>query len=219
MKRRDPLPEGVADQLEFFMGGGPECGNPQLDPPQVVYPRAVEEIPSKTQICLGGFDVGEPLTLTITPPVGKTATLELPPTDDADGFTYRYPRIPGVPIGTYHVTAEQNDLVATREFNVQRATRPRLWVDRRHDATPGDEIHVYVGGFTANRTERLDLYGGGNPATYRTSFPIQVDQHGEGHAVIETKPDDTEGCYGISHPLLYTDDSANDAFCIAGRPR
>jgi hypothetical protein len=37
------------------------------------------------------------------------------------------------------------------------------------------------------------------------SLVFQVDEHGEGHAVIRTNADDTGGCYGVSHPLLYED--------------
>jgi hypothetical protein len=153
--------------------------------------------------------------VTIAPP-GRAASAETLPAvnDDISTFARHFPRLPGAPLGTYRISARQGTVTAEREFVVRRASDPRLWLDRPVNAPAGVDVHLYLGGFPPGRTTSLDLYGT-EPPRYLTSFPVRVDADGEAHAVIDTKPDDPTGCYGVSHPLLYDPGVPSDAvFCL-----
>ncbi|GIF75469.1 hypothetical protein [Asanoa siamensis] len=215
LKRQDPLPPGVREQLEFFVGGGSECGGQFGDVPEIAGVTAVQEIPSRTRLCFLGFNQEQPLALTIVEPGGRTLVHDLtPPADVEADFLYRFPRTPGERLGDYHVRAVQGEVAVTLDFTVRRATAPRIWVDHRPGMIPGDDVHVFVGGFPPNRTVDLLLYGG-EERRYRTSIPVSVDGNGEGHVVLDTKLDDAVGCYGVTHPLVYAvEDEVRSLFCL-----
>jgi hypothetical protein len=216
LKRQGQLPEGVPAQVEFFLGGGPDCQfSDGVGPPRIVGVADVEEIPDMLVLCFMNFDSALPLTVTLVPPVGATTSVVLPASSSFEGvFSHWYPRLSGDPVGRYRVSGHQQALDASIEFTVRRATEPRLWLDRPFDQPPGIDVHLYIGGFPPSRSASLHLYDAGS-GRYRTSFAVPVDARGEAHAVIDTKPDDPPGCYGVSSPEVYDPQvPAEGAFCI-----
>ena len=133
---------------------------------------------------------------------------------DDDGFNYRYPRLPGHPVGRYAITARQGSLSAEAEFALVRATAPRLWIKKPPAPLPGAEVHLYLGGLPSGQPAILHLYGGdGMP--YRTSFAIPVDGRGEAHAFLTIGRGDPSGCYGIANPEINEPGVMSDAvFCV-----
>src|SRR4029450_7457378 len=71
-----PPPAGVADQLDFFLGGGPNCADTDSEAPRIRVP-GVLQIPSIPDVCLEGFDGSRDATVTFTTPPGATETRTL----------------------------------------------------------------------------------------------------------------------------------------------
>jgi hypothetical protein len=215
LQRVGPVPEGVADQVDFFLGGDQICpSDGEPGPPAVGGLVRVAEIPREGYLCFENFDPFAPLDLTVTVPGGGQDAMTLPPTGSTEQeFIHAYFLLPGSSLGAYRVHAEQGDLSVSAEFTVRRASRPLMLVHAEGNR-PGIDVDVYLGGYPARRTATLHLYGG-EQMRYRTSFTVPVDAHGEAHAVIDTRRGDPTGCYGVSSPEVY--DSSRPAlttFCI-----
>ena len=79
--------DGVAAQLDFFLGGAERCAQdpgplvPQLDIPEHVI------IPSAPKFCTFGFETKFPVTMDVTTPTGMTRTRSLPHNDDGEAAT------------------------------------------------------------------------------------------------------------------------------------
>lgn len=216
LKRQDPLPDGVPEQVEFFLGGGTKDCSPEKPPehPQIEGAAPVIEIPTELMLCFVGFNHSNPLTVTVTPPSGSAATTVLLPAGDY--FLAKFRWLPGDPVGEYLITAEQEKLDAAVKFTLRHASSPRIWLARPPPEWPvaGTDIDLYLGGFPANRPTLLHLYDY-HTARYRTSFTVPVGAIGEARVAIDTKLDDPPGCYGIISDLAYKPgDIAESVFCI-----
>ncbi|MET8152414.1 hypothetical protein ACIBSW_18615 [Actinoplanes sp. NPDC049668] len=206
LKRRDSLPEGVPEQVSFFMGGGSDCFGQESGSPYIAGVAETAEIPTGIVLCFHGFDhqpdgTGfKPLDVTIAAPSGAVTTMTLLPTGNY--YATRFPVLPGDPLGKYQVTARQEKLEAGLGFTLTRGSSPRFWLDAPHNEPRllGTDLDLYLGGFPANRPARFHLYDA-QSRLYRTSFTVAVDAIGEAHAVIDTKSDDPPGCYGIISDL------------------
>jgi hypothetical protein len=201
LQRHDPLPDGVPEQVSFWLGGGGVCFEDEDGPPRI-RPQAGLVVPTEFLLCFPGFDHAGPLQVTITPPAGRPATVALrAPGGGEQSFFYRSPRLPGHPLGEYRITARQAGTVVRASFRVVAPDGPRLWVEQPVNRRLGAVVHMYVAGFAPNRTIHLNVYGG-EPFGYRTSVPLRVGADGGGHVGIATAADDPPGCYGVSHPDL-----------------
>jgi hypothetical protein len=182
------------------------------------------EIPTDLALCFYGFDTDSPLLVTITSPDGAIEhhTLTLPrDLPWAFPFELFYPRLPGHPIGTYHVSAQQTNRTASLDVVVARAHPPRmLLLDPPADAdlVVGVDLHFYLGGFPPGQPTTIHVYGSDsreNPLPYRTSFAVPIDTNGEAHVTLDTKPDDPPGCYGLLSQLVPADvEHPYPGFCI-----
>ncbi|BCB78193.1 hypothetical protein Pflav_046030 [Phytohabitans flavus] len=190
LKRQDPVPDGVAEQVEFFLGGGSEdpCTG-EFGPPHITGDKSAE-IPSEPILCFYGFKESQPLTVTITDPARHETTVVLQSTDSYFWTEVRV--LPINPLGLYSVRAEQVSNSASHEFTLRRASSPRLLLAAPPVAVAtGDDVNLYLGGFPPNSPTLLHLYNA-TTGHYRTSFTAPVDAHGEAHIVIDTKPDDPQ---------------------------
>ncbi|MEU8234562.1 hypothetical protein AB0C12_33660 [Actinoplanes sp. NPDC048967] len=196
--RTSPLPEGVPQQVGFFFGGGMDCPGERAKP--LIILSAEPLIPTEFLLCFYGFRAGR-VTVTIRPPAGKAGTTTLRGDDDGEsGLVYRHPLRPGAPAGDYRITARQGGRKATATFKVTYPTTPRLWVERPDGCVkPGGDVHLYIAGFPARRTVRLNLY---RMHEYQTSFPAETDAYGSGHVILRVDPGTQLLQWGISHPEL-----------------
>lgn len=221
LKRADPVPEGVAEQVRFFLGGDGVC----LEDVDSVDPHITGvwdgmEVPFESDVCFHDFDLGQPLMVTLAGPdgLGKEMEVEFERASEYETFHLRLAP-PGLVPGRWRLEARQSGAYTSTEYTVRRATEPRAWVEGQSNhrtREAGADVRYFLGGFPAGRTVRLDLYrieGRG----YLTSIPVAVDGNGEARGVLRTEPDDPPGCYGISHPLLYPADPAGvsfEVFCL-----
>ncbi|GGK73641.1 hypothetical protein GCM10012284_04410 [Mangrovihabitans endophyticus] len=199
LRRDDPLPEGVPEQVSFFFGGGQTCAfEGEAHAPKIQLGSG-SVIPTAFIICFYGFRHDRQLRITIAPPVGRAIAKTLARGSE-EGFVYRWPRLPNDPAGAYRVAAQQGSSTVTEVFTVVRPATPRLWLDKPPgQVVLGEDVHMYVAGFPPSRTVVLNLYYFHH---YRTSFPVPVDARGGGRAVLRTAPGDPVACWGVSHPDL-----------------
>ena len=216
LKRRDPVPEGVAEQVRFFLGGDGTClGNEDITEPTIIGVWDGMERPFESDICFYDFDTSRPLLANLAGPGGLGKEIELAKERQYDTFHLLLPP-PGLVPGRWLIEARQGDVYVAREFTVQRATEPRAWVERQFNGRTweaGEDVHFSLGGFPAETLISMDLYKAEGPG-YLTSFRVSVDGNGEVRGVIETASDDPPGCYGISHPLLYPADPEEVSFTV-----
>ena len=221
LKRADPVPEGVAEQVRFFLGGDGICmeDSDRVDPHITGVWDGMER-PFESDVCFHDFDLGQTLFVTLAGPdgLGKEMEVEFERVSAYETFHLRL-EPPGLVPGRWRLEVRQSGAYTSTEYTVRRATEPRAWVENQmNDRTreAGEDVRYFLGGFPANRTVRLDLYrieGRG----YLTSIPVAVDGNGEARGVLRTEPDDPPGCYGISHPLLYPKGPADvsfEVFCL-----
>jgi hypothetical protein len=215
LKRQDPVPDGVAEQVQFFLGGGrdPDCTPDYAGPPYITGADKIVEIPTALILCFYGFKEALPLTVTFTDPSRPETTVLLPPAENF--FWTEFRGFPTDPVGPYSVRAEQDALNASLEFTLQHANSPRLLLVRPPEPTEaGVDVDLYLGGFPPDSQTLLHLYNA-DTRRYRTSFTAPIDAFGEAHVVIDTKPDDPPGCYGIISPLTYDPGVIPESgFCI-----
>jgi hypothetical protein len=203
LKRNEPLPAGVPEQVEFFLGGGDQdcTGDAPAGSPQIGGVPPVVEIPVIVHLCIYGFDLAKPPAVTVTHPSGLVTTAAL--RADGDYLWTAFSGLPGDPIGMYIVTAVQGKLEAAVKFELRHASSPRISLVWPVDPAPaGADFDLYLGGFPANQPTPMHLYDYAT-GQYRTSFTVAVDPIGEAHVVIDTKPDDPLGCYGLISGLAH----------------
>ncbi|WP_045744893.1 hypothetical protein [Actinoplanes rectilineatus] len=186
----------MADQVNFFLGGGPDCEENTTTVPAVRTAEVVE-IPSFAGFCVEGFDHRRDLTVTVTGP-GPSRTAR---TDWDTLMAVRWPILPGNPTGRHRVRITQGSRSASATFTVVRATAPRLWINPRV-AYAGDTVDVYLGGFPAETSADLHLYATSS-LNYRATTTVPVDHHGEAHLVLRTSRSTTPDAYAMNSPLIY----------------
>lgn len=197
MEHDGPAPDGVAEQLDFFLGGGPECAWDELPSTPTVRILPIVEVPSIPTVCPAGFgDEGE-ITVVLTAPDGTTTKRS---GGELEGVTF--PFLPGARAGRYHLRATAGGRSATAAFEVRLAARPRMWIDPSV-AHWGESIDVYIGGFPPGRSADLHLYVCG-PLQYRATQNVAVDMRGEAHLILRTKAGkgNTE-CFAMNSPLIF----------------
>ncbi|WP_433361028.1 hypothetical protein ACQPZX_27755 [Actinoplanes sp. CA-142083] len=196
------VPDGVAAQLNFFLGGGPECPDGELeqDEPPQVSTRQFTEIPSVPNFCFRGFDVARDVRIVVTTPTGSATMTLKARWQSLGGFAYPVP--PGSPTGRYRVRATQGSRSADTEFQVRRASTPTMWIHRRN-ADLGETVDVYLGGFPPNKPADLHLYVC-LPLRYRATTTVAIDRNGEGHLALHTTAATEPNCYAMNSPLIYT---------------
>lgn len=193
-------PEGVAAQLDFFLGGGPECMPAESAPRPRLRVRPVVEVPSIPTVCFEGFGEFREMTAVLTGPGGATSTRS-GRFDELEGVTF--PFVTGARTGRYRVTATAGRRSASATFEVRRATKPRMWINP-DTAEWGETIDVHIGGFPPRRPADLHLYVCG-PLQYRSTTTVAVDGRGEAHLAIRTPdpgPRPTE-CFAMNSPLIF----------------
>jgi hypothetical protein len=181
MEHDGPAPDGVAEQLDFFLVGGPECAweEPPSMPTVRILP--VVEIPSFPTVCPAGFGDEGKVKVVLTAPDGTTTTRS---GSEFDGVTF--PFLPGARTGRHHLRASAGGRSATATFEVRLASKPRMWIDPGA-AYWGEDINVYIGGFPPSRPADLHLYVCG-PLHYRATRSVAVDARGEAHLMLHTNP-------------------------------
>ncbi|MEU4561074.1 hypothetical protein AB0F72_22055 [Actinoplanes sp. NPDC023936] len=192
-----PPPDGVADQLNLFLGGGPECHEGDSTATPRVDVRPVVEIPSFPTLCVDGFDSGRDLTVTVTGPA-PARTLR---TGWDSLMGVRWPVPSGSPTGRYRVRVAQGSRTATATFTAVRATLPRLWLEPRNPDA-GATVDIHIGGFPADRPADLHLYAT-QLLVYRATTTIRVDRNGEGHLALRTSRSGPFDAYAVNSPLVY----------------
>jgi hypothetical protein len=195
------VPDGVAEQIDWFSGGGSECPVTDTTGDLHLAVHDVLEIPSLPVICIRKFADAD-LTLVITTPTGAESTMTLPAsTDIFDSVTYRL--APGSALGRYRIHAAQNKETSTAEFVVRRARKPTIWVDP-YAVSPGLPVDVFLGGFPARRPADLHLYVcRGGAVRYRATHRVMVDAVGEAHLVLHTSRRTTPTCYFLINLLAF----------------
>ncbi|MEU4422147.1 hypothetical protein AB0F81_16090 [Actinoplanes sp. NPDC024001] len=197
MEHNGPPPDGVAEQLDFFLGGGPDCFWEEPPGKPTIQVSPVVEIPSIPTVCPAGFgDVGR-ISVVLTAPDGTTTRRS---GGEFEGVTF--PFLSGARTGRYHLRATAGGRNATASFEVRRAAKPRMWIDPGA-ADWGTSIDVYIGGFPPGRPADLHLYVCG-PLQYRATRSVAVDARGEAHLILRTTAgqENTE-CFAMNSPLIF----------------
>ncbi|GLY92820.1 hypothetical protein [Actinoplanes sp. NBRC 103695] len=200
MLRRDqPPPEGVAEQLEFFVGGGPECAPNQGPGELVVAAPEVVTIPSAPLFCLFGFHGDFAVTLEFTTPAGAVITKILPPGWDATTEPV-FPFPPGGPEGRYAVEASQGKDHARSTFVTRRTDHPTMAIAPLR-AAAGSTIDVFFGGLPPGTTTDVHLYACAGSAGrrgnhfYQATHTVTANAAGEARLALQTSRSTPATCY------------------------
>jgi hypothetical protein len=222
LTRYDPVPDGVAAQLDYFQGGGGDCAEPRpsfsiaiVGRPDLNYMAA----PDVLEMCIFAYQSTGVITIEVHDPAGCLAerwTVD-PQELISLGDSVAFRRINSDPEGMYSITATQGDLVASTTIDVRRARTPQFvgYVNEANGAPgfgfgqmirPGETVRVAVGGFPPNTVVPLRIYG--NPHVresdmnavidYITSGLVTTDSLGGGIWEFKTKSTDPlNDCYRI----------------------
>ena len=199
LQRERPPPEGVAEQLEFFVGGGPECPPDQSPGEMVVAAPEVVTIPSAPLFCLLEFRGNVPVTLEVTPPAGSTFTKALPPDWDATTEPV-FPFPPGSPEGRYTVDAHQGNDHARTTFVARRTDHPTMAITPLR-AAAGSTIDVFVGGLPPGKTTDVHLYACPGPTDgrgshfYQATHTVTANAAGDARLALHTSRSTPATCY------------------------
>jgi hypothetical protein len=227
LKSVEPAPPGAVAQVEIFMGAGPECRDvSEPGPAAVTQPSETQYIPGEIIGCFENFNQDAQLSVFLTPPVGQARYEILPALGPMAVYTFKHRLVPGDPVGTYRLWAEQGAVQASTEFTVALPPGPRVWVEEPVFGVVGVDVNVHLGGFPPRRPATLYVYGSdsGLHLRYRTSFTVPVNDRGEAHILVDTKPDDPTGCYAITSPLIPPPEPPEMwlpdgcGFCLTHRP-
>ena len=127
----DPVPDGVAAQLDYFQGGGDDCAEPRptfsiaiVGRPDLDYMAA----PDVLEMCIFAYQSTGIITIEVHDPAGRLA--ERWTVDPQElvflGNSVAFRQINSDPEGTYSITATQGDLVASTTIDVRRARTPQF---------------------------------------------------------------------------------------------
>jgi hypothetical protein len=222
----DPVPPGIAAQLEYFQGGADVCGFGVADFAVAVKRRPDQDFmsaPDVLDVCIYGYASDGDVVVEIHDPSGnlvESRTLHPRDLDLFNAFPFR--RIHSDPMGVYTITATQNGMMASTTIEVRRAPSPQFmgYVNDPQGlpdygagiiVKPGGTIQVAVGGYAPNSTIQMRIYH--NPHTresdgetvmdYLTSHPVTVDSDGGGMWVLKTEPSDPSNqCYMLHNELV-----------------
>jgi hypothetical protein len=219
--RRDQRPAGVAAFAKFFAGGSGgrgECGD--FDPfafsqPTIRVPGAYDDGPSSRpdigemsvglaeNLCFFRFEPQEPIDVSVTSPTGTVKRLEGCTACEYKPFWFG---LPGDPLGTYQVTAEQGSLKAAGSFTLRRAEDrtlllPDSWLIQGGGVRRSTTILIGVAGFRPYEIVKLLFYYAPNPDSnegrYWTSLSLQMDAMGQRLYRLLTAPSDPAGYYAV----------------------
>ncbi|MFC7278458.1 hypothetical protein ACFQS1_31135 [Paractinoplanes rhizophilus] len=225
LSRADPVPPGIAAQLEYFQGGGDACGfglsnfavavrnRPDLD---------FMAAPDVLDVCIYGYAPDGDVVVNIFDPSGKhteSRTFSPATLDSLNAFPFR--RIHSDPSGRYLIEATQNGLTVSTVIEVRPAPTPQFigYVNDHQGLAdeggfiwmkPGGTVRLAVGGYKPNSTVQIRIYH--NPHTresdgvtvmdYLTSHPVTVDSRGGGIWALKTEPSDPGECYMLDSELV-----------------
>jgi hypothetical protein len=225
LQRTMVRPTGVAAQMDVDIGGagGESCsslyGHLNVRKPTIGVggedPSVTEAlIGSPVRICLLRFSVGTPIQVTIRSPTGRLErlTAPAPPCDGADCTTETaWGPLPGYQLGTYDVTAAQDDVSVKAKIVVEPAREPSLMVigsttdeETRVTVRPGTPVGIAIAGFAPRRsvgllfyyTPSFDSYPKG--LRFRASTTVTTDATGGAIFWLRTSPTDPLGCYLVN---------------------
>lgn len=222
LTRYDPVPDGVAAQLDYFQGGGDDCTEPRSNFSIAVVGRpdlSYVATPDVLEMCVFAYRPTGIITFEVHDPSGRLAERWTVDPQDIAFFDGMVPfrRINSDPEGMYSISATQGDLIASTAVDVRRARTPQFvgYVNEANGAPgfgyaqlihPGETVRVAVGGFPPNTVVPLRIYG--NPhvdesemnvvVDYITSGLVTTDSLGGGIWEFKTKSTDPLGeCYRI----------------------
>lgn len=199
LQRDQAPPDGVAEQLEFFVGGGPECPPNQDPDAMVVAAPEVVTIPSAPLFCLLEFRGDLPVTFEVTTPTGATFTKTLPPDWDATTEPV-FPFPPGSPEGRYTVDARQGNDHTRTTFAARRTDHPTMAIAPLR-AAAGSTIDVFFGGLAPGKATDVHLYACAGPADgrgshfYRATHTVTANAAGEARLALHTSRSTPATCY------------------------
>ncbi|MBG0568031.1 hypothetical protein [Actinoplanes aureus] len=205
LERDDQVPEGVAEQLDFFSGGGTDCQTVSLQPPLDVDVSSNRTVPGIPYICLLST-LDDDLRVTLATPSGSVLTVTRPWAGGSDEIPL--PLAPGSPPGRYRVSVQQgkNPEKATTEFVVEPAREPTVQIFPRV-GFPGSTVQVYLGGFPAGRAD-LHLYAFEDPTErpiYKTTHTVTVDAAGTAYLILQTSTFTRPTYYALVSDLYFAD--------------
>lgn len=200
LQRDRPPPDGVPEQLEFFVGGGPGCApNQGPDEMRVAAPEVVT-IPSAPLFCLIGFHGEFPVTFEVTTPAGVTLTKNVPPGWDATAEPV-FPFPPGSAEGRYTVDVHQGKGHARATFVARKTDHPTMSLHPLR-AAAGSTIDVFFGGLPPGKTTDVHLYACvsvlGGTHIYQATHTVTTNAAGEAHLALHTSAATPATCYLLS---------------------
>ncbi|MEU4422148.1 hypothetical protein AB0F81_16095 [Actinoplanes sp. NPDC024001] len=207
LERDDEVPDGVAEQLAFFSGGGTECQAVALQPPLDVEVSSNRTIPGVPYICLLST-LDDTVRVTLTTPSGSVLTAIRPWTGDGRD-AIPVPLAPGSPPGRYRISVQQgkDPEKATTEFVAGPARVPTVQIFPGI-AFPGSAVHVYLGGFPPGHTD-LHLYAfekeTADHPIYRTTHSVTVDATGTAYLTLQTSTFTKPTHYTLVNELYFAD--------------
>ena len=217
LSQRQSVPVGISAQLEYFQGGGDQCGQDQGTFAIAVLRRLDQSFmstPDVYAVCIYGFNSVGTVSVTIRGPSGKVVeSRTLNPSDLVIFNAFFFRRLGSDASGTYTFTAIQGDMRASTTLQVRHAQTPQ-YVGYANDQNgfpdpgfamimrPGATVRLALGGFKPNSTVQMRIYNnlhttaqGVAVMDYLTSHSTKVDAGGNGILSLKTVSSDPEGCY------------------------
>jgi hypothetical protein len=179
-------------------------------------------VPERVGLCFESFAKGEPVRLRIVRPRPAAAqqTVARPTPTGIAGYELKLR--PGSPVGFYKIHASQGDLKADLTLEVNLAERPKLvmWDDDTRSYPTGSRFRISVGGFPEG-VVHLRVYGDlhVNKAyepvlNWYGNVDLTADRWGQGSHQVVSGPDDEEGTYILTSPVLEAEDEGREPVAI-----
>jgi hypothetical protein len=240
LSRSDPVPAGVAAQLEFFGGGGDDCSDvsPVGSTLEIQIDGRFDQDylsePDSYPLCVFNFSTQSALRIQAISPLGQVVSDEtIKPgkfhSDFQESVIFR--RLIGDPVGIYTLLVTQGFEQGSMQLQVKAALSPQLAPvanDAAGNEMPfftdplrlGTTVNIAFGGFRPRSTVQFHVYGklretsdAAPTVSYLTSISVKIPDSGGGLFKLRTYRDDPSSCYLVTSELVVRDEAPIN-FCL-----
>jgi hypothetical protein len=194
-------PAEVAAELPLAMGGSlygcQALPDDSLGLQMTIYEPVYEQAQGFT-ICFSGFQIDQPIDLTILYPDGTSEEKQVAPHAPFGPEALDWMAYPNAPLGEYRVIARQGDATAQGEFSLRPATEPRFTM-LPYSGSESATLPVVLAGFEPFSQQVISLYRNENGTWryYAHVMSATIDAHGSFQLNLYTSASTPKGYYRL----------------------
>lgn len=194
-------PDGVAAELPIGMGGSLYACQALPDDSlglQITIYEPVYEHAQGFSICFSGFQIDQPIDVTILYPDGSSEEKQVAPHPRFGPEALDWMAYPSAPVGEYRVIASQADAIAHGSFIIQPATEPRFTM-LPYSGSESATLPVVLAGFEPFSHQVISLYRNENGAWryYAHLMSATIDPQGSFQLNLYTSASTPKGYYRL----------------------